>query len=207
MDQFEHFNKTAENFYLQLDFIHSLQDQTRHIHNLRVLDYGSGSQVIGRFGMIQKDQEVVLAYDPMSDITPSVSKNIPGAEVRRTNQAPTGEKFHLIVCNFSLHHVNGDLDSVIKELTVYSPEIIGITDYDFTEASLEDFRKTFISEQEIKELNTLFNGDWQACFDYHRRLGLNDFRRCLQESGFNLVVSKAGDKIAKNKFFLVGKKI
>lgn len=207
MDWTEHFTKTAENFYLQLDFIHTLQDQTKHIRNLRVLDFGSGPvpHTISTFGMLQKDQEVVVAYDPTLIPSPNL-ENTFDTEVRWTNKLPTDEKFHLIVCNFSLHHVSGDLDSIIKGLVAYSPEIIGITDYDFTEASLEEFEKIFISEQEIKELNMLFNGDWQACFDYHRRLGLNDFKKSLQESGFNVVVSKNGDKIAQNKFFLIGKR-
>ena len=208
MDWTEHFTKTAENFYLQLDFIHTLQDQTSHIRNLRVLDFGSGPipHTISTFGRLQKDQEVVVAYDPMLTTLSPNSENTYDSEVRWTNKIPTGEKFHLIVCNFSLHHTGEDLDSVIKGLAVYSPEMIGIIDYDFTRVTREDFEKTFISQQEIKELNTLFGGDWQACFDYHRRLGLNDFKKCLQESGFNVVVSKNGDKVAQNKFFLIGKK-
>lgn len=205
----EHFTKTAENFYLQLDFIHTLQDQTSHIRKLRVLDFGAGPipHTINTFGKLQKDQEVVVAYDPMITAPSPNSEVTFGREVRWTNQAPTDEKFHLIVCDFSLHHLSGDLSSIIKGLMVYSPELIGIIDYDFTGTTREDFEKTFISQQEIKELNTLFKGDWQACFDYHKRLGLDDFKRGLQESSFNLIVSKNGDKIAQNKFFLIGKKI
>lgn len=207
-DKTEHFRKTAENFYFQLDFIHALQDQTRQIRKLRVLDFGAGPTPlpISTFGMLQKDQEVVVAYDPTVTTPTDNSEKVFGAEVQWTNQAPVGEKFHLIVCHFSLHHVSGDLSSIIKGLTAYSPEIIGIADYDFTGSTLDDFGKTFISEQELKELNTLFNGDRQACFDYHRRLGVDDFKRGLQEAGFNLVASRSGNGMAQNKFYLIGKK-
>ncbi|MFA6270528.1 MAG: hypothetical protein WC657_04985 [Candidatus Paceibacterota bacterium] len=208
MDWTEHYTKTAENFSLQMNFIHTLQEQTKHIRNLRVLDFGAGPipHTVSIYGRLQEDQETTVAYDPELTISSPSSENTFEPEVKWTNRAPTGETFHLVICNFSLHHAGGDLNSIIKGLASYSPEMIGITDYDFTQATREDFERTFISQQEIKELNTLFRGDLQACFDYHRRLGLNDFKRGLQESGFNLVASKPGDKIAQYKFFLIGKK-
>lgn len=205
----EHLIKTAENFYFQLDFIHNLQDQTSHIRRLRVLDFGAGSSLvpINHFNMLQKDQEVVVAYDPLVAVPAHNPGGVFGAEVRQTNQPPVGEKFHLVVCNFSLHHIGEDLRSTIGGLAAYSPEVIGIADYDFTGSTREDFERTFISEQESKELETLFKGDWRACFDYHRRWGAGDFKRGLQELGFNLVVSKNGNGLAKNKFYLIGKRL
>lgn len=204
----EHFKKTAENFYFQLDFIHALQNQTSQVRKLRVLDFGAGPTPtpISTFGVLQKDQEAVAAYDPTVTTSTRHPEKVFGAVIQWTNQAPIGEKFHLIVCHFSLHHVKGDLNSIIKELMAYSPEIIAIADYDFTKSTLEDFEKTFISEQELKELNTLFRGDRQACFDYHKRLGIDDFKRGLQESGFTLVASRNGNGIAQNKFYLIGQK-
>jgi hypothetical protein len=205
----EHFGNTEENFHLQVDFIHELKNQTGGIRELRVLDFGSGPvpYTSSAFSRLQKDQEIVVAYDPTVANPPSNSENTFGAEIHWTDREPAGEKFHLIVCNFSLHHLSGDLSSIIKGLTVYSPQIIGIADYDYTGKALEDFEKTFVSQQETKELNSLFNGDWQACFDYHRRLGMDDFKKGLRKSGFDPVVSKKGDKIAESKFFLIGRRV
>lgn len=205
-DRAEHFIKTAENFHFQLNFVHALQAQTSHIRKLRVLDFGAGPTPapISTFDMLQKDQEIVVAYDPAVATPLRNSEKVFGAEVQWTNQAPIGE-FHLIVCNFSLHHIGGDLGTTIQGLMAYSPEIIGIADYDYTGSTQEDFEQTFVSEGEQKELRALFGENWQSCFDYHRRLGVDDFKGALQALGFNLVTSRNGAGIAKNKFYLIGK--
>lgn len=203
----EHLEQTKENFVFQSRMREALKGVTADIRGMRVLDYGAGAIPfpITQFSTLQKDQKETIAFDP--DLKGSNTQGLEGlAPIEWTGQEPSGT-FDLIVCHFSLHHLQEEPMLVVRRLLRYQPRVVYIADYDYTQADLKQFRQTFVSQQEQKELTALFGNDWQACFEYHRRLGrLATFQQALTGNGFRISAVEQGQGIARFKFFVIGKR-
>jgi len=201
----EHYHRTEGNFHFYLLIIDILKDLTKDVPNLRVLDYGAGAipYTITPISVLQKDQHTV-AYDPQ--LAEDIFKALPGINsIQWVKEPPLGQAFDLAVCHFSLHHMTKPPMEALGELKDYHLSLVTIADYDFTDSTFEEFRKVFIADQELKELRTVFGGDWEACFAYHSRFGLNAYQQALETNGFNLIRIERGKGIAKNKILLIGK--
>lgn len=201
----EHFERTKENFALQSRMREALKAATADFRRMRVLDYGAGATPLSitQFSTLQQDQRETVAFDPdLKARNPQAVGSL--APIEWTSQEPSGT-FDLIVCHFSLHHLREKPLLVVGRLLGYQPRVFCIADYDYTQADLGQFRQTFISQQEQKELATLFGSDWRACFEYHRRLSMVTFQEALAGNGFRISVAERGQGVAGFKFFVIGK--
>lgn len=203
----EHYERTKDNFVFQFEMIKALRDATENIRNLRTLDYGAGAITypITQFSRLQKDQEETIAFD--RNIANRTRRSLDNASsIEWTGIAPTGH-FDLVVCHFSLHHMQEKPGDVIRDLLkIYSLELICIADYDYIKTDQQQFADTFISQQEQKELESLFNGDLQACFEYHRQFGKDAAMSSMINCGLRIISDRRGQGIARHKFFIIGKK-
>ncbi|OGH18935.1 MAG: hypothetical protein A2868_03685 [Candidatus Levybacteria bacterium RIFCSPHIGHO2_01_FULL_40_15b] len=203
-DLFVDIEKTKDNFLFQRRFLQVLAELTRDIPQPKVLDYGAGANPynITLFSRIRRGQETV-AYEP------SLHQNIfkvgrISNDVLWTKEAPVGQRFDIVICSFSLHHMERPPEEAISDLRDYKPALIALSDYDFGGITLDEFRDIFLSEAEHEELQILFGGDLQKCFDFHRRFGLSAFRGALEQNGFHVAQMESGEGLAKNKFFMIG---
>lgn len=193
-----------ENFGFHRNLMEALKRVTSQTPNLRILDYGAGSGYdFSQFSRIQKDQAPVVAYEP------GLGEDQLGERrgVIWSKDLPQGE-FDMVVMNYSLHHIEGrPLEEVIAEVQrTNMPKWIVIVDYDFKgqAADQEQFRRAFVSDLEKRELQTQFAGDVQQCFEFHSRLGREDFERALSQSAYSVIEEGQGEDTAVFKFFVVG---
>lgn len=195
----EHLKKTAGNSEFQLRISHVLKELTQDMPKLRVLDYGAGAipTSVTLTSTIREEQETV-AYDPCYEGVQTQKES----GIRWTKKLPVKEKFDLAICHFSLHHIDKSPKKVLRELRSYS-SIIVVADYDFTKATLAEFKSVFISEPEQEELRVLFGGDWEECFAFHSYYDRFTYEKALKKNGFD-TVSESGKGIAKHKFLLIG---
>lgn len=200
----EHFERTKENFIFQVEMRQALKEATLNIRGMRVLDYGAGATPLPltQFSSLQKDQKETVAFDPnlKDGQTNNQGSFIP---IEWTNGLPEG-LFDLVVCHFSLHHLAKEPAALVKSLLPYQPKVFCIADYDYSDATLKEFKTTFIGQQEQRELTALFGGNWQLCYEYHRHLDQKIFTEALEQNGFNIVKAKRGQGIARFKFFIIG---
>lgn len=96
---------------------------------------------------------------------------------------------------------------VIRELQEkYQPKIIAIAEYDYAGTTPEEFSQTFVSNPEKKELEDVYGGDTETCFEAHRRLGTGDVSEALREAGFAVGPVTKGEGAVRHKAFLIGKR-
>jgi hypothetical protein len=200
----EHFRKTGENFIFFSNLLARLQEHTQGIPQLRLIDYGAGTLLYRSsiFAGLHHDQQPVVAYDPSVDLTTTKLGN----NIIWTNIKPTGIAFDVVVCHFSLHHISNQLEETINKFTLFDPRFIVIADYDYTDASLDDFANSFISQQELRELEEGFDGDIQVCFDFHRQFGAQSIIKALSVNNYQILCHQYGAGIAKYKFFIIAGK-
>jgi hypothetical protein len=186
------------------NFIVSLQKAVRDIPNLSVLDYGAGKDELRATTPFSnlKHRQVTFAYEPSLDRDSEYTLH-EGNRTIWTKDKPRSQEFDLVVCNFSLHHMEDPLKT-LAELQNYKPEFIAVSEYDFTKVTLDEFRFGFVSDAEQQELNTQFDGNWEMCFDFHQRLGEEGVRESLEQGGFSILKHQRGEGAAQNKFFMIG---
>lgn len=202
----EYYKKVEDNFVFNSHLNTALRRSTSGIHGLRVLDYGSGVNLIpgSLFSFIQRDQSETVLYDP--NFSPEYRQKRILEKNTVTNIAPESI-FDLVVCHFSLHHIDQIPTDIIKKIIEKNrPSVFSIVEYDYTKASLQNFIDTFTSEQEQLELHNLFRDDAAACFDYHRRHSQEEFRNALIDNGVMIDQEGNGNGRARYKFFMIGKR-
>lgn len=202
------FERNTGNFTFAFKFRDALKDVTSSVPSLRILDYGAGAHpyLFSFFSILHRDQQPVVAYDPSIRADVSYTEYNERA-ARWTGIRPEGF-FHLVVCNFSIHHMERPPREIFEELvSSYNPQFLALAEYDYTKADVNEFANTFVNESEEKELRKLFAGNMQRCFDFHRNLGYEDFRSALEDNGFSLVQTAWGEGIAVHKFLMIGKRV
>lgn len=187
-----------------------LTSRTSNMRNLRVLDFGAGAipRLTSTFTALQPDQLPVTAYDPHLDLSLLPQTDRSQASDLWVSDMPEGQ-FDLLVCNFSLHHMEGSLAERIRDLTErFNPRLFAIADYNYEDIPEAQFLETFSSEQEQAELRNLFGGNVQNAYAYHSRLMEPDFINVLENNGY--VVRQddihEGFGAAASKFFVIGER-
>jgi hypothetical protein len=200
--------KNEGNLLFAYQQLQTLREITGGIPSLKVLDYGAGLNRynVTLFSDLRVGQETV-AYEPAlpremfrsgGGILNSVSwVNIPPQE---------GQQFDLVVLSFSMHHMNKQPADVIGDLAKHQPSYIAVSEYDFTEATVTEFKNGFVSEAEQRELWETFGGDWKSCYDYHRKLGKSSYRTALESNRFGVINTEQGEGAARNKFLMVAER-
>lgn len=185
---------------LYLRFVESLRQEVAALPGLRVLDYGAGA-IPGPLSFFSDlhPNETLIAYDPNISqmVVPETDRLI------WTNIEPDGP-FDLIVCSFSGHHMEKSPRRVIQGLLEkYPGSLIAIADYDFVGSSLADFQAVFIADAEQTELQDLYGGDVESCFEEHSRWGYDDWMHALEASGYEVKHMMVGKGYKGHKFFLI----
>jgi hypothetical protein len=194
------------NFEFNDRLIITLIELTKGTQPLKVLDYGAGltPHNITRYAYLQENQHTV-AFEPRLT-NPSIKKNgLVNGVVEWVNERPQPQHFDLVVYSFSLHHMNKAPYDIIRQDEIYDPTFVAIIENDVSNSTLDGFKKGFQAEAEREELQSMFGGDWQKCFDFHMRLGENDYREALERNGFTVFPTQRGEGVAANKFFMIGK--
>ena len=201
MEERAQFEQNIPNMEFQVRLYHEVQQQVRDIPGIRILDFGAGikSHAGLIYGGLRPDQSPIVAYDPHV-------KPIEYPKIRWTNEMPSGN-FDLILCHFSLHHLDQTPVESVRDFDAHNPKVISIAEYDYQTATIEAFKASFgLNANELDELATQFNGDMEACFAYHRKFGKDDYRKALTENGYTVQAEAQGEESAGNKFYFVGKK-
>ena len=188
-----------DNLVFQFHLLRQLREITSYSQELRVLDYGTGPDGLSAIPLTTLRRGAsVVGFDPLLQSGKS------RYEIDLTDQEPLGEKFQLVVCHFSIHHMEQPPHLVVANLCKYNPNWIAIAEYDYAHKPLEEFTSTFVSQAEKNELERMFGGNWLSCWQYHCALGRDDYVHALQSSGFSLVSEQKGEGFARNKLFLIG---
>lgn len=200
-----------EAFQDNVGFLYRYRDQlaarTSKVDNLRILDYGAGevAQTAYLLSSIRRNGVTVVAYDPHLQVSRAITRPEGGIEL--TTQEPDPQEFQVVTLGFMLHHLGQAPTQVIGGLADrYVPRWVGIVEYDYKKADKKEFQETFASMAEQDELRKQFGGDLEACWDYHRRLGEQDFRNALTTTSFRVVANEHGRGFARDKFFLLGER-
>lgn len=202
MAERDRYHRNKPNIQHFTNFKEGLIETTAGIPQLRVLDYGAGDRSnLSNFSHLQADQMPTFVYHSQSPGA-SFSKLLnPGL----TEKLPKAEKFDLVVCSFSLHHMKKPPEEVLKEIRKHGNPILGINEYDFTNTSLDEFQETFIADAELVELREVFNGDIGSCYRFHTRLGRTDYESALKNIGYEVTQEGQGEGLARFKFFLIAR--
>lgn len=185
-------------------FRNALQKHSGCKSGLRVLDYGAGKASL-LFMRLAPDQMPVVAYDPHVDFSDPIFNTEYYKSTHGINSLSfAAGEFDLAICHFSLHHMTTPITEALQTIrdTSGSPTI-AIAEYDYTKATQEEFATSFANQQEKRELNQVFQGDIEACFNFHRRAGISDYEGALQKAGYNISHRGKGEEFAANKFFLI----
>jgi hypothetical protein len=202
--QSEVVRKNEGNSTFKNNFVLTLQKAVRDVPNLLVLDYGSGKdhfRTTTAFSDLKHGQ-VTVAYEPTLDRNSEhVLRN--GNKTIWSKEEPKGREFDLVICNFSLHHMEEPLKT-LSGLRDFEPKFIAVSEYDFKEATINEFKNGFQGDFEQRELRVHFEGNWQRCLDFHQRVGEEEVRQGLEQSGYSILKHKRGEGTAQNKFFMIG---
>ena len=203
-DRSKLYERAASSLDFLSDFRTALTLETEGVRNLRGLDYGAGTNSPwSLFDYLHPDQSRLVAYDPhMPEGAYSEADSqfeMPGW----VGKPPEG-RFDLVVCHFSLHHIDMPLEEIILSLRKYGG-VLGIAEYDYSKSSKAEFAETFVNQQEQKELEELFSGDMAAAYAFHRRLSRQDFRKALEQHGYKVAQEGQGKGLSRHKFFMVGR--
>ena len=205
LENTEEVDATQANFIFRMQFRNAVRKFTTGIPRIKVLDYGAGAVLLpyGPFGGLHNDQASVISYDPT--VSPYVCTDQPELNLTQwVNREPQGQKFDLVGCNFSLHHMPESPGAVLRRFKQYRPSLVVIADYDYGSTTEDDFRLTFISQAERNELEEMFGGDVEACHRFHSRIGTHDYQQALVDNGFMVAHTETGIGIAKYKFVTIG---
>src|SRR3989344_3327374 len=193
------------NFAFLADFRATIKDIIVELPSVRVLDYGAGvfPYPYGLFSLLHSEEETI-AYDPDVDMKHYNSTPEAWKIAKWTDIAPVGQKFDLVICHFSMHHMSGEPTTEIKDLEDYSPQFVAVADYDYSGVSEGDFEKTFVADAELNELEKLFKKDVAACHKLHSKYNRSTFQDALTKNGYQIIRQGTGEGVAKHKFFLIG---
>ncbi len=182
----------------------ALKGAVESLPTLRTLDYGAGAlpQLYGSFAVLHP-REKVTAFDPHVEWSSSGFDTSSHRFTRWVDSEPK-EGFDLIVCHFSIHHMDKAPERVIAGLGRYNPRFVAIAEYDYTTVSEAEFVRTFVAAAERQELREFFNGDTSVCYQLHSRYSQDDYQTAMLNQGLDIVAKGKGHGVAAYKFFIVG---
>ncbi len=202
-----YYEQMAPHYDFHLSFNKTLEEVMPHLPARTILDFGAG-RIPSHSTPFSKTGRNVVAFDPSVDIAlyRQLQPRWPQSAPQWTNVLPTGE-FPLIGCHFSMHHLSTSPEETIADFRRFSPRIVTVADYDFTSATREEFAQAFRTETEMQEIDELFDGDIDACYEFHRRLGKQDYLNALQQNGYDVIREVNGLDTAKYKFYVFAEKL
>ncbi len=166
----------------------TLTNTVKPLPILHTLDYGAGALPHYSFFVALHPREKITAFDP---------------HVKWIDSEPK-EDFDLVVCHFSIHHMNRVPEEIIEYLRRYNPKFVAVAEYDYTLAPEAEFTRTFIAKQEKAELKERFNDNISACYEFHSKYSQRDYQAAMQNQGLDIIAEGSGFGVAIHKFFIIG---